>query len=125
MIDSMKKAVETVKIKKLSIRWVAKQFYVPKYTLERRVNGKRKVDDPGSKPTVFSADQENHLLGHILEMANCGFGMTVDDICRTAYAMAETLKIKHPFSKTKAKAGYDWYEDLMRRHPQLAIRKPE
>lgn len=51
--------------------------------------------------------------------------MTIDDICRTAYAMAEMLKIKHPFSKTKAKAGYDWYEGFMRRHPQLAIRKPE
>lgn len=124
-IDSMKKAVEAVKIKKLSIRRAAEQFYVPKSTLERRVNGKRQVDDPPSKPTVFSADQENQLLGHILEMAKCGFGMTIDDICRTAYAMAEMLKIKHPFSKTKAKAGYDWYEGFMRRHPQLAIRKPE
>ncbi|XP_065930408.1 uncharacterized protein [Magallana gigas] len=94
-IDSIKKAVEAVKIKKISIRRAAEQFYVPKSTLERRVNGKRQVDDPPSKPTV------------------------------TAYAMAEMLKIKHPFSKTKAKAGYDWYEGFMRRHPQLAIRKPE
>lgn len=31
--------------------------------------------------------------------------------------MAETLKITHPFSKTKAKAEYDWYESCMRRHP--------
>lgn len=107
-IDSMKKAVEAVKIKKkLSIHRAAKQVYVPKTTQERRVNGKRQVDDPASKLTVFSADHENQRFGHILEMPNCGFGMTIVDTCRTVYVMAKMLKINHRFSKTKARAGYD------------------
>ena len=121
----MKKAVEAVQLKKLSFRRAAKWYAVPKSTLERRVKGKQDADAPASRPTVFTADQENLLVGHILEMANCGFGLTIDDVCRTAYSMAVNLKIKHPFNTSRAKAGYDWYAGFMGRQPQLAIRKPE
>lgn len=124
-ISSMKKAVEAVKIDKLSFRRAAELYAVPKSTLERRVKGRQDTDAPASRPTVFTSDQENKLVGHILEMANCGFGLTIDDVCRTAYSMALSLQIKHPFNTSKAKAGYDWYSGFMGRHPQLAIRKPE
>lgn len=33
-------------------------MYFPKSTLERRVNGKRQVDDVAFNPIVFSVDQE-------------------------------------------------------------------
>jgi hypothetical protein len=38
------------------------------------------TDAPAARPVVFPLDQENQLVGHISEMAICGFGLTIHDI---------------------------------------------
>ncbi|XP_053376521.1 uncharacterized protein LOC128547554 [Mercenaria mercenaria] len=123
--DAMIRAIAAIKSRRMSIRKAAKSHGIPKSTLERRVNGKVQIDAPPTRPPVFTEEQESQLVEYILEMENCGFGLTIRDICKLAFEFAIKLDVKHRFSVDKQKAGYDWYEGFMRRHKQLAIRKPE
>ena len=121
----MLRAISAIKTRKMSIRKAAKSHNVPKSTLERRINGKVQIDAPPTRPPVFTKEQESQIVDYVLEMENCGFGLTIRDICKLAYEFATKLDIKHPFNAEKQEAGYDWYQGFMRRHQQLSIRKPE
>lgn len=65
---------------KLSFRKAAELLSaILKSTHEMSAKWEQDTDAPASRPTVyFTSDQENQLVGHILEMANCGFGLTID-----------------------------------------------
>lgn len=123
--DSMGKAFDAVRSNSMTIRKAARTFGVPKSTLQRRLSGKVASNSPASRPPVFSVEQEAQLVGHILDMEARGFGLTVQDICKLAFQSAEHLQINHSFNIEKRKAGYDWYQGFMVRHPQLSLRKPE
>ena len=40
-----------------------------------------------------------------------------------AYRITASSGRSHPFKE--GSAGHDWYQDFLRRHPQLSLRKPE
>ncbi|XP_070546834.1 uncharacterized protein [Ptychodera flava] len=122
--SSMRSAIEAVKASKTSIRKAAKTFNVPRATLHRRLFNDL-PDTLASRPCVLSPEDEEELVCHILEMESRGFGLTIVDTCRLAFEIAERKGIAHPFNNDKKRAGYDWFQGFIQRHPQLAIRKPE
>ncbi|KAJ8049099.1 hypothetical protein HOLleu_01689 [Holothuria leucospilota] len=85
----------------------AHTYGVPKSALQRRIK-KGVINMPASRAPVFTKDEEALLHDHVLEMDKMGFGLTIDDVCRTAFEMAEEGKIPHRFNKEKKRAGYDW-----------------
>ena len=54
-------------------------FGIPRTTLSRRLLT-MDLESPASKPTILSKDEENSLVGHILEMEERGSGLTVTDV---------------------------------------------
>ncbi|XP_052061184.1 uncharacterized protein LOC127701333 [Mytilus californianus] len=98
-------------------------YNVPRSTLRGRLNMKDTAAHP-TKPPILNRNQENILVGYILKMEERGLGLTVIDIRKLAYQIANKLGI-HGFSEEKKSAGYDWWISYSERHPILSVRKPE
>ncbi|KAJ8982176.1 hypothetical protein NQ317_013961, partial [Molorchus minor] len=109
----------------------AKTYNVPKNTLKRRVQNKNKICKDAEKgflgghTPVFSKEIEESLVNHIKDMCDRYFGLTSTDIRRLAFQLAESLKLKHPFSKNNKMAGWQWLQDFLKRNPGLSFRIPE
>ena len=107
----------------LSVRGAAKRFNVPVETLRRRVTGSVDMNcRPGPRP-VFSKREEEKLSNYCIQMADMGFGLSKEDIMRSAFLLAEKSGLKHPFKN--GKAGRAWFEGFLSRNPQLSIRQAQ
>jgi len=87
---------------------VAKDFGVPRRTLQRHFKGA--VVQPGNQflgrfRKTLSADFENELVTHAVNLQQRFFGMTPLDLRRLAYQLAEKEQLDHQFNKTKQVAG--------------------
>lgn len=52
------------------------------------------------------------------------FGLTIKDLRSLAYMLAVKNGKSHPFND-EIKAGKDWAQGFLKRHPELSIRQPE
>lgn len=90
----------------------SRKYSVTVKTLKRRAKGKNKIAVEhhkvlGSKTTVFSKEQEEELINHIIDMEERMYGLTIRDVLTLAYQLAERNGIKHPFSHDKKKVSHD------------------
>lgn len=127
--SSLRSAINAVKLG-VSISAAAKLHAIPKRTLLRYLDkqaelGRLELCRMGRFKPVFSEKQEEDLVNHIVQMSNCGFGLTHRDIRRVAYQKAEKLLIAHPFNREEELAGPDWLQSFLGRHPELRLRKAE
>jgi len=56
---------------------------------------------------VFSDEMENELVQYCIRMEELFFGMTLTDLRRMAFQLAERNKIAHPFNVDSKLAGED------------------
>jgi hypothetical protein len=78
----------------------------------------------GRQPT-FSPDMEKILCEHILKFEETFFGLTISDIRKLAFDIAEKYSLPHTFNKEKGMAGKKWFYNFMRGNKKLSLRKPE
>ena len=71
-----------------------------------------------SARTLLTTDEEQRLVKWILEMAEVGFGQSIDDIRAKCKAI---LDLRGGTTK-KDLPCYAWVYGLMKRHPQLSLR---
>ncbi|XP_078317864.1 uncharacterized protein LOC144620577 [Crassostrea virginica] len=108
--EALSDAVQHVKMGTMSIFKASRVFGIPRTTLSRRLLT-MDLESPASKPTILSKDEENSLVGHILEMEEQGFGLTITaDVCNLAYSIMSKSGRKNPFNEEKKMAGYDWWQ---------------
>ncbi len=75
---------------------------------------------------VFNKEDETLLADYLHRSAYIYFGLSPIDVRKLAYLVATKLNLKIPTSWTeKLAAGPDWFASFLKRHPTLAIRKPE
>jgi hypothetical protein len=126
-VDHMKGAVNEYFEKNVatSVRQLARAWQVPRSTLEMRIDGRVKGTGhrSGRKP-VFDCRAEEDLVGVIKLLSHRGFPLGMKEVRSIAYCYAAQNGIVG-FSKSKEAAGYEWLYGLLRRHPELSIRKPE
>lgn len=79
----------------------------------------------GRFKTVFSKDQENELVSHILHMERRLFGFTVSDLRGLAFELAEQNRLTHNFNRETRKAGKCWYYSFLKRNTEISLRTPE
>lgn len=72
---------------------------------------------------MLTTEEEKKLYHYVLDMCDMGYGLSVEDVRAIAFQIAEKSGRKHPFKD--GNAGRDWYIGFCRRHPTLALRKPE
>lgn len=127
--EHMKNAIEEVK-QGMPVKTAARIFKVPRMSLKRRVMDTNKVAKLekkvlGSCHPVFSPEQEQELVKHILDFESRMYGLTLRDLRQLAYQLAEKNKLPHKFSHVEKAAGKDWLNGFRRRHPEISLRCPE
>jgi len=129
----MKEAVNLVKNENYSIRQAAALKGLAYQTLSRYVKkvGDRDITNLKLSPKydcrkVFSCEQEDSLVKYLIMCSAIGAGATSKK-CRTlAFEMAKINNIQTPAQWDKDKAaGREWLHGFKKRHPELALRKPE
>jgi hypothetical protein len=130
-VDAMEKAVQTVISGEMGFLRASNQFNVPKSTLERYVNKRKKTDDhivdktAGKFKNVFSTEQELELVEYLKTMESRLFGLTQKDLRSLAFELAERNNISNTFNRDSGLAGQDWVKGFLARHSTLSIRTPE
>lgn len=125
-IVSMENAVSKVKNKEMSARKAAQLYEITRTCLLRRLK-KDIVTGPRNdhfKP-VFNPEQKKVFVNHILDLESRFYGLTLLDVRKLAFDLAEELKIEHCFNKAKRLAGKDWLSAFRKRHTNLSVREPE
>lgn len=136
--EDMRRAVKAVLTNKMGFLRASATYDVPKSTLERRVRKTRDTvgddtdsgNDCGKKnlgrfKTVFTANQEEELTQYIKSMEVRLFGITGKELRVIAYQLAQRNHIDNPFNEETGMAGEDWLSGFLKRHPDLAYRRPE
>ncbi|XP_062714382.1 uncharacterized protein LOC115257818 [Aedes albopictus] len=110
---------------------VCQKYAIPKRTLRRYLEkqggtkGNVVLPHLGNFVPIFDEEQEDRLVGIIIRMSDCGYGLTSKVVRSLAFQFAETNNITHPFDMEKQHAGLGWFIGFRRRHPNLALRTPE
>lgn len=107
---------------------VERDFDIPRRILQRHFKGH--VTEPGRQclgryRLSLTADYEQELVTHALDLQQRFFGMTPLDMRRLAFQLAETRKVDHQFNRSKQMAGRKWLRSFMSHHKELALREPE
>ncbi|CAH1963744.1 unnamed protein product [Acanthoscelides obtectus] len=128
--EAMEKAIRAVRNGEMGFLKASTVFGDPRSTLKWRVQRKNKhavenVKILGSRRPIFSPVQEAQLVQHILELENRFYGLTLRDVRKLAFQLAERNNIKHNFNKDTQMAGKAWASDFRKRHPELTLRSPE
>lgn len=72
---------------------------------------------------VSSDIVEMDLVDHLIWLDDHFSGLTVEEVCKLAFAIAEKKNnIPHLLNKDEAMAGKKWYYAFCRRHSELALR---
>lgn len=76
------------------------------------------------RPFSLPVELEQKLVAYIVEMQELGFGLTVNQIRKIAFSLAEAKNPKHCFSSDKGFAGWNWWVSFKQRYG-LSLRTPE
>ncbi|XP_065174331.1 uncharacterized protein [Atheta coriaria] len=127
--ESMELAVQAVVNGQMGYKKASVYYKVPSSTLERYVKKKKNNEQSfvektaGKYKLVFSASQEAELVNYLKDIQKRLFGITLKELRELAYELAIKNKLDHPFKD--GKAGEDWAKNVMKRHQDLSLRKPE
>ncbi|XP_051176365.1 uncharacterized protein LOC127291335 [Leptopilina boulardi] len=121
--ESLKTAIDAVKIKGMSVLAASKTYGIPRKTLERRIKNNNDKKGPLGPSSIFGIENERKLALHIIEMQKKGFSLTKTDVRIIAYSFAEHLSLKHRFNKEERKAGYDWLNLFLIRNKDIKLKK--
>ena len=124
-IENLRRAVEEVKNKRLTLGKAAAQFSVPKTTLFKQLKGTVVKTSKKGRHAVFNYEQEQQLETYIIECCKPFYGITPISLRRIAFRFAEANKLKHNFNKNTQLAGKDWYYGFMARRSSISLRMPE
>ena len=125
---TMQSAIESVE-RGMPMRTAARQFNIPRNTLKRRVLQRNKHLCGYQKGLGHSqclpGELEDELVRYLKDMEARLFGLSKSEVCKMAYDLAERNGVKHPFNRELKKAGDDWFQSFLDRHPDLSLRVPE
>ena len=107
----------------------ARIYNVPKPTIKRHAENKNKnaIGDIKifGRSKVFTNEVELELEQHILKLEEMMFGLTMKDVRKLAFQLAERNGLVHNFNTEQGMAGRKWYYSFLKRHPKLSYRQPE
>jgi hypothetical protein len=125
----MREAIEKYRTGKYGINKICQMYEIPKPTFLRHLKGRNVRANEDRKvlgrATTFDKNIEKELEDYVLHLEEFFFGVTITDVRKAAYDVAEKNRIRHNFNARKRMAGKKWYYNFIRRHPNISLRKPE
>ena len=106
-----------------SVKSVSRQFAIPRSTLRDRLKSNNNSKPSMGRPPIFNEEQEKEIAKRVIDLANLFYGITLTELRRLAYQVAEELKVKHNFNKETQMAGEDWAVGFRKRN-KISLRKP-
>lgn len=79
------------------VKSASKTFGIPRSTLQDHVSGKVTRSKLGPREAIFRPDQEAKLLQHLLDFESRLYGITMIDVRKLAFELAEENEISRPF----------------------------
>lgn len=107
------------------VKTAALNYSVPRTTLIRHLKQTNILPRLGPIDSVFSIQQEEELVAHLLELEKRFYGITKIDVRKLAFDLAEKNSLQHPFNKVTKLAGDAWLSNFIKRNPKLSFRMPE
>ncbi|KAK9732054.1 Tc5 transposase DNA-binding domain [Popillia japonica] len=98
-----------------SVRAIARDFEVDESSLRARLKRGFEVQCLGRFKRIFSAEQEQQLAEHCVEMDQRFYGLTRKMFRKMAYEFAEANHIKHKFNIQTRLAGHDWTQSFLKK----------
>lgn len=124
--NDLLKAIAAYKNGESGLNECSRIYGVPKATIKRHADRKNSVMNEvkalGRRAT-FSSEMEKVFTEHIMQLGEFFFGLTIKEIRKLAFYVAEKNSLPHSFNKVKKIAGKKWFYAFMRRNPQLTLRK--
>ena len=106
----------------VSVYRASRDYSVPESTLRDRTRGLVDLDVKIGFDKIFSAEEEENLVGHVSYMAEIGYRYGVSGIRYMAKNYAESLG--KPV-KTKDALSNCWFYSFLKRWPNLKVAKPQ
>lgn len=122
--DDMEEAIKKFKDGDLKFNEVCRMYNLPKPTFRRHLKGLNKHQRIG-RPKDLTMEMEAELVRHILLLESRFFSLTITDLRRLAYQLAEKYGLKHRFNSESELTGWKWYYTFMKNHPEISLRTPE
>ena len=127
--EDLLKAVHEVSTKKIGFNQACIKFDIPKPTLKRHLDGQVKrgatYQQVNGRLPVLDSRIETELSEHLRYLDDHYFGLTIKQVCKLVYEIAEKNGLPHPFNRVKKEAGKKWFYNFRKRHPELSLRSPE
>ncbi|KAH9639510.1 hypothetical protein HF086_004336 [Spodoptera exigua] len=121
-LENLKKALHAVK-SGMSKKQAAREYQVPRSTIQFRLNNPDKINPRPGLTTVLTDEEENVLVNWIIQSSKKGFPRRKEDI---QYSVSDFLKKNNrpnPFKNDVP--GEKWLKLFLKRHPEVAVRTPE
>lgn len=122
--EDMEAALQKFKDGSMKFNEVCRFYNIPKPTFRRHLKGLNTHARIG-RPKDLLIQMEEELVRHILELESCFFGLTIKDLRKLAYQLAEKYELNHRFNKEKQMAGWKWYYKFIKDHPEISLRAPQ
>ena len=119
--EEMEAAMRAVQEEGMTVNAAAKQFRVPKKTLDDRIKGRV---EHGSRPgpsTALTAEEESALAAYLLYMAEHGFPLSSKIAMGFAWAVSLHSGTQERFN-LETGPGRHWWRSFRSRHPELTPR---
>ena len=94
--EQLQKAVQQVKLGKMSVRKASLHFGITKTTISDHVTGKRIHTKNGPEPYI-SQHLEGLIAAWLIKMARIGYGQTKEQLFNKVQQLVIHLNIKTPF----------------------------
>lgn len=117
--ETLEKCLNDVRNKVLTQRAAAAVYKIPRSTIKNKLAGL--VQKKAGGQTIFTNEEENAFVSHLITMSEFSFPLTALDFRHTVklYLSAKGITIK----KFKDNLpGADWLKGFMTRHPSLSAR---
>lgn len=124
-LEDLRRAVDDVINKKKTFRQASEYYGVPTAVIFHRIKGRKvSLDKMGGGVTKALPDRlEGHLANCLKTRARMGNPCHKEELKLLVGEYVTQLKIKTPFKNNIP--GDCWYQNFMKRHPDLSLKKLE
>ena len=105
----------------MAVSGAAKQFKVPRKTLDDRIKGRVQHGCRSGPPTALTVEEERALAAYLLYMAEHGFPLTSSMALSFAWAVSLRSGTQGRFN-LETGPGRHWWRSFRSRHPELTLR---
>lgn len=122
--EVIKKAIDDVKSKKLTLRAAAEKYGIPRSTLHDKVRGKISEWSINRGPDPYlTLEEETKICEWCINLSKCGFPIKSDDLLNTVQKIVKDSERQTPF--LNGRPGKTWLKNFFKRNPSLAKREAE